>query len=339
MEQLFELTRRLVNIESVTGQERACAEFVEDFLRARGFQTRRQEVSPERWNVFAWIGRPDVVLSTHMDTVPPFIPAGEDAGAIYGRGACDAKASLACQLIAAERLRQEGVGNLGLLYLVGEETMSDGATVANAAPEGARYLIMGEPTDNKLVTATKGILHLRLRARGRTAHSSHPQLGISAIDALLDVLGDLRAMTLPEDQELGPTTMNIGRIFGGHAANVVPDHAEAEVLYRTVNGGEDLRREIEVKVAGRCEVEVMRRVPMLRLERLDGFETDVVPYTTDATNLGRWGRPLLLGPGSITVAHSDHECIGKEELVRGVELYCRVVKELAARVNHAEGAH
>lgn len=338
MEQLFELTRRLVDIESVTGNERACSEFVEDLLRRRGLQTKRQNVSPDRWNIFAWDGRPDVVLCTHLDTVPPFFPASEDEHAIYGRGSCDAKASVACQIFASDSLIQDGVHNLGLLFLVGEEILSDGANAANASPEGSRYLIMGEPTDNKLVVATKGVLHLQLRARGRLAHSAFPQLGESAIEKLLDALSDLRAMPLPADKELGPTTMNIGRISGGIAPNVVPDFAETELLYRIADGGEELRRRIEARLDGRCECKVLRHVPALRLERVEGFETEVVPYTTDATNLGRWGRPLLLGPGSVRVAHTDHESIRKEELVRGVDQYCRLVRHLAARAQEEQGS-
>lgn len=330
---LFDLTRALVNIESVTGNEQACAAFLRDYLAQRSFQVELQPVAPERSNVLAFRGTPEVVLSTHLDTVPPFFPASEDEEFIYGRGACDAKGILAAQVIAAERLVSEGVENFGLVFLVGEETLSDGARVANLSPRGAQYIVNGEPTDNKLALGTKGILRVDIRARGRMAHSAYPHLGESAIDKLLDILNDLRRLPLPEDSVLGPSTLNIGVISGGRAANVVPDQAQAQVLIRTVNGAQELRRRIEQLLGGQCEYEFVRETPALRLEKLDGFETDVVAFTTDLPNLTAWGRPLLLGPGSISVAHTDHERVRKADLERAVELYCRLVKELKKRID------
>jgi len=326
--ELFELTKALVDIESVTGHEQACAEFVREQLAAKKFQVELQPVVDGRSNVFAWRGRPEVVLSTHLDTVPPFFPARDDAEFIYGRGSCDAKGIAASQMIAAERLAGEGVDNFGLLFTVGEEVLSDGARAANLAPRGSKYIINGEPTENKLALGTKGILRVDIRTRGRMAHSAYPHLGESAIEKLLDVLAGLRKMALPRDPVLGRSTVNIGVISGGRAANVVPDEARAQVLFRTVNGGQELRREIERQLEGRCEYEFVRETAALRMEKLDGFETDVVAFTTDLPNLDRWGRPLLLGPGSIGVAHTDHECVRKSDLVRAVDLYCRLVREL-----------
>jgi len=270
-------------------------------------------------------------LSTHFDTVPPFFPAREDADYIYGRGACDAKGILASQVVAAERLAKEGVEGFGLLFMVGEETLSDGARAANLSPRGSKYLINGEPTDNKLALGTKGILRVDLRTLGKMAHSAYPHLGESAIDKLLELLSDLRKVPLPRDPLLGPSTVNIGVISGGRAANIVPDEAEAQVLFRTVRGAPEFRNKIEALLRGRCEFEFVRDTPALEMEKLDGFETDVVAFTTDLPNLTRWGRPVLLGPGSITVAHTDHECVRKADLVRAVDLYCRLVRELKAR--------
>ena len=153
---LFELTKSLVNMASVTGHEKACAEFVKGHLAHLGFQPEMMPVSRDRSNVFATWGKPDVVLSTHMDTVPPFFPAHEDAEHIYGRGSCDAKGILAAQVTAAERLKNDGVEDFALLFLVGEETVSDGAREANLHPRGSRYIINGEPTENKLVIGSKG---------------------------------------------------------------------------------------------------------------------------------------------------------------------------------------
>jgi acetylornithine deacetylase len=326
--ELIELTKALINIESVTGHERACAEFLRGYLAARNFEVELQPVSRDRSNVFAKTGKPDVVLSTHMDTVPPFLPAREDEEFIYGRGACDAKGVLAAQIVAAERLLSERVTDFGLLFLVGEETNSDGAREANLHPPGSRYIINGEPTENKLVIGSKGNLRLDIRSKGKMAHSAYPQLGESAIDRLLDVLADLRKVPLPHDPFLGPATLNIGVISGGRAANVVPDQAAAQIVIRTVNGSEELRRKISELLEGRCELEFVRDTPPLRLEKLDGYATDVVAFTTDLPSLTRWGRPVLLGPGSISVAHTEHERVGKAELVKAVELYCRLVGEL-----------
>lgn len=328
---LFELTRRLVDIESVTGNEHACAEALSDHLRSLMFHVEHQVVSPGRANVFATRGAPEIVLSTHMDTVPPFVPSSEDDEYIYGRGSCDAKGIVAAQVTAAERLATEGVTNFGLLFLVGEETMSDGARVANQSPVGARFMINGEPTENKLALGSKGILRVEICARGRMAHSAYPHLGESAIEKLLDILADLRRMPLPIDPVLGPSTLNIGLISGGRAANIVPDEARADVLIRTVNGTDGLRQNLRRILDGRCEYEFVRETPALRMEELDGFEADVVAFTTDLPNLTNWGRPLLLGPGSISVAHTDHERVRKADLVRAVELYCQLVRQLKER--------
>lgn len=332
--ELFELTRALVNIESVTGNEKACAAFLRDYLAERSFRVELQPVAPERSNVLALTGEPEVVLSTHIDTVPPFFPSSEDEEYIFGRGSCDAKGILASQVIAAERLLSEGVGNFGLLFLVGEETLSDGARAANLSPRGAKYIINGEPTDNKLALGTKGILRVDVRAKGRMAHSAYPHLGESAIDKLLDVLADIRRLPLPEDPALGPSTVNIGVISGGRAANVVPDLAQAQILIRTVNGADELRGRVQSLLEGRCEYEFIRDTPALRMEKLDGFETEVVAFTTDLPNLTAWGRPLLLGPGSISVAHTDHEKVRKSDLARAVELYCQLVRRLKGRIEN-----
>jgi acetylornithine deacetylase len=330
--ELFELTKALINIESVTGHERACAEFLRGYLAARNFEVQLQPVSRDRSNVFAKAGNPEVVLSTHIDTVPPFLLARDDAEWIYGRGACDAKGILASQIVAAERLLGDGVTGFGLLFLVGEETTSDGAREANLHPPGSRYIINGEPTENKLVVGSKGNLRLEIRSKGKMAHSAYPHLGESAIDKLVDVLVDLRKVPLPHDPVLGPATLNVGVISGGRAPNVVPDYASAQIVIRTVNGSDEIRRRISEVVGGRCELEFVRDTPPLRMEKLEGYETDVVAFTTDLPSLTRWGQPVLLGPGSISMAHTERECVRKAELVKAVEFYCRLVRELKAVV-------
>jgi acetylornithine deacetylase len=328
---LFELTKSLVNMASVTGHEKACAEFVKGYLVQLGFQAELMPVSRDRSNVFATWGKPDVVLSTHMDTVPPFFPAHEDADNIYGRGSCDAKGILAAQVTAAERLKNDGVEDIALLFLVGEETVSDGAREANLHPHGSRYIINGEPTDNKLVIGSKGNLRVDLRARGKMAHSAYPHLGVNAIDKLLDVLEEVRKIVLPVSPVLGQSTMNIGVITGGRAANVVPDEASAQIMIRIVENSEPLRRKITEIIGDRCEFVFVRDTPVLLMEELDGYETDVVAFTTDLPSLTNWGRPLLLGPGSISTAHTEREFVRKAELVEATDLYYRLVRDLKSR--------
>ena len=328
---LFELTKNLVNIGSVTGHEKACAEYVASHLSAQGFTAELMPVSRDRANVLACWGKPDVVMSTHLDTVPPFFPADEDADYLYGRGSCDAKGIVASQIAAAERLKGEGIKDFGLLFLVGEETTSDGAREANLHSHGSRYIINGEPTENRLVIGTKGNLRLDITARGKMAHSAYPELGVNAIDKLLDVLADVRKVPLPRHPVLGPSTMNIGLIAGGRAANVIPDEASVQILIRTVGDSGPTRKAITDAVRGRCECEFVRDTPVLLMEKLDGYATDVVAFTTDLPSLGNWGRPLLLGPGSITVAHTERERVRKADLEAAVELYCRLVRDLKER--------
>ena len=332
--QLFELTKALVNIPSVTGDEPACAQFLERYLRDLSFEVETQPVSDGRYNVVASKGKPRVVLSTHMDTVPHFFPAREDADFLYGRGACDAKGIIAAQVMAATRLLGEGLTDFGLLFLAGEETVSDGARAANLLSPGPEYLINGEPTDNRLVIGTKGILWFKIEAHGRAAHSAYPELGEPAIEKLLDLLGDVRRLPLPRDPVFGPATLNIGLISGGRAANVIPDYASADILFRSVPetaDGPGLRVRVEKLLEGRCELRLVRDTPPLKMEAIEGFEGRVVSFTTDLPSLGNWGRPLLIGPGSIHEAHTENEKVAKADLAEAVDIYARLVRDLLQR--------
>lgn len=332
--ELFELTKALVNINSVTGNEGACSQFLREYLIAVGFDVDMQRVSGERYNVFAAWGEPKVVLSTHIDTVPPFLEAHEDERFVYGRGACDAKGIIAAQVTAAAKLIAEAQRDFGLLFLVGEETGSDGARTANLRPRGSQYLINGEPTENRLVIGTKGNMWLRIETRGRMAHSAYSELGESAIEKLLDILADIRRLTLPRDPVFGSASMNIGLISGGRAPNVVPDKAAADIMCRTVPespDGPSLKTALEDLLRGRASVQFLRETPPLRMEAIEGFDTQVVSFTTDLPSLGNWGRPLLIGPGSIHEAHTENEKVAKADLLQAVEIYTRLVRELRAR--------
>lgn len=316
------LTRSLVDIDSTTGREGEAGAWLARFLADRGYRVAEQPVSAARANVYATLDRaPEVVFSTHYDCVPPFFASREAGGVVFGRGACDAKGILAAQVAAAERLRARGETRIALLFVVGEERGSDGARVANAqAPRGVRFLINGEPTENRLGSATRGVLRVRLRARGRAAHSSFPELGDSAIDKLLDALMVVRGLQFPEDPLLGRTHYTVGLIEGGVAPNVVSPHASAELLFRTVGDASPVRDALNV-VEGLVSIEPILDVPAVRMYTVDGFETAVFPYTTDVPMLTRWGEPLLVGPGSIHVAHTDEEHVTIHELREAVDLY------------------
>ena len=328
---VIELTRELIDIPSVTGDEKEVGAFLGSHLRNLGYKVQAQKVAENRFNIFATTNAwPRVVLSTHMDTVPPFIKSSEDVEKVYGRGACDAKGIIAAQIEAAERLRGEGVDEVGLLFTVDEEQGSLGAQVANGITHDhpPEYLINGEPTDNKLAVATKGSLRLNLRTSGRAAHSAYPEQGESAIERLLDVLASIRECDWPVDKLLGQTTCNIGIIGGGTRPNVVPDEASAQLQIRLVSAAGPVRKILETAIAGRAEVEYLSEHEPVRLETVDGFEQCVVRFTTDIPYLSRWGAPLLLGPGSILNAHTDHEFVEKRELSNAVELYVRLVQTL-----------
>ena len=327
---LFALTRRLIDIESTTPNEGAVGNFLCEDLGRRGFEARLMPVEGTRNNVLAtWPGhpRPPVVFSTHMDTVPPFIPSSEDETHIYGRGSCDAKGIIAAQIAAAEKLRTAAVF-VGLLFLVGEEQDSIGAKRANEQPIGAHFMINGEPTDNRLAVASKGSLHVILTARGKMAHSAYPELGESAIDKLVEALHRLHAMKLPENRDAGTCTKNVGTIEGGRARNVIPDFARAELFYRLVGPANELRQQIVETVGELAEVEFTREAPFMRMKTLDGLPTMVASFTTDVPSLRNWGEPLLVGPGSIHVAHTEGEYVEKKQLVEAVELYCELAKRL-----------
>ncbi len=324
------LTRRLVDIESITGNEAGVGDFLAHELAGLGYHVEEMPVEGKRFNVFAT--PPDtpelpIVFSTHMDTVPPFFASSEDAEKIHGRGSCDAKGIIASQIAAAVSLREQKIP-AGLLFLVGEERDSLGARVANQRTPGSKFLINGEPTENRVALASKGTLRVELVARGRMAHSAYPELGESAIEKLLDALARVRAMPLPSDPEIGPCTVNIGLIEGGRAPNVIPDEARAHLLYRLIGPSDDLRHRLVEAAGTLVNVEVGLEIPCLRLRAPEGLPTMVAAFTTDIPALTNWGQPLLVGPGSIHVAHTDGEYVEKKQLRDAVDLYCMIARRL-----------
>lgn len=324
------LTRKLVDVDSTTGREAAVGELLARELSELGYDVEKMPVEADRFNVYAvprGQARPALVFSTHLDTVPPFFPSSEDAAKIYGRGACDAKGIIAAQIAAAEKLRPQNVA-IGLLLLVGEERDSAGTKVANQHAPGSKFLINGEPTENRLAVASKGSLRVEITASGKMAHSAYPELGESAIEKLLAALERLRAVHLPTDPELGPTTLNIGILEGGRAPNVIADHARAHLLYRLIAPADQLKQEIVAAVGDLAKVEFVLEIPFVRLRALDGLPTMVAAFTTDIPALSNWGEPLLVGPGSIHVAHTEGEYVEKKQLTEAVELYCSIARRL-----------
>ena len=347
----LQLARQLIDIESTTGNEGAVGAWLASFLRERGYSVLEQPLEPlpihrkldttigagqvvsgfsqiPRVNVIAAIGEPEVVFSTHFDCVPPFFPSRVENGKLYGRGACDAKGILAAQVAAAERLRAKGETRIGLVFVGGEERGSDGAKAANRIASASRFLINGEPTDLRLGAATRGCYRVRLTASGKAAHSGYPELGESAIEKLVDCLVALRTADWPADPLLGRTHYTVGLINGGVAPNVIPPNAEAEVFFRTVGDHAPLRELLHKTLAGRVEVTEILELPAARMHTVPGFDTAVFSYFSDIPFLDNWGTPLLLGPGSIHVAHTDHEHVALDELTRAVDIYEKLAATL-----------
>jgi acetylornithine deacetylase len=330
-------TLALCAIDSTTYSEGPLADFLADFLDLRGWSVEKTPVEQplesatqsHRSNIYAGTAgeTPDLVFSTHLDTVPPYIPPSEDAEYLYGRGVADAKGILAAQVAAAEALRAQGY-KIGLLFVSGEERDSAGAKAANLHPKGSRFLINGEPTDNRLALASKGALRVIVRASGKMAHSAYPELGDSAVHKLVQALERILSIPLPSIEDVGPSTLNIGLIQGGHAPNVIADKAEAQVLIRLVGDSAPVRAAVRDAVAGLAEADFTLEIPFVRLKAVPGLPTMIAKFTSDIPQLSNWGQPLLLGPGSIHVAHTPHEKIAKKELLTAVDLYIQVAHQL-----------
>lgn len=328
MTDVVALAAELIAIDSSTGAESAAIDFVSRWLIARGWNVNLQEVTRGRANVWATRGGRGVTLSTHLDTVPPYVPPRLQGNRLAGRGAADAKGIAAAMLASAERLASAGEERVDLLFVVGEEKGSDGARTANRLPATSRFLVNGEPTESKLASGAKGSQRVTVRIRGKAAHSAYAHLGRSAIEPMLELLPTLGDLELPSDPVLGATTYNIGTIRGGTEANIVPALCESEVMFRLVGPVEPLRSTLESWAHGKAELEWGSYIPAQRFHTISGFDVAPVAYTTDIPLLSRWGTPLLFGPGSIHVAHTPDEYIDVRELRAAVEAYDRIVRTL-----------
>ena len=328
---VVELTIRLMEIDSTSGREGPVIDWLENYLGGADWTVRRIPVTDGRDDLLATSGDgPRVTLSTHLDTVPPFIPPRLEGDRLWGRGACDAKGIAAAMILAAERLRAQGQA-VALLFVVGEEVSHDGAEAANKVANTSTALINGEPTESTLAIGTKGAMRFYLRTRGQAAHSAYPQLGRSAISDLVRLLAEMETLQLPSDPMLGDTTINIGMIGGGIADNVMAPQAEAKLMARLVTAPEAFEKLLRDWVRDRAELEIGITVPAVRLGTLPGFKTSVAAFATDIPKLGNWGTPYLFGPGSIHVAHKDEEHVSISELRAAVDAYVR----LAVQARHS----
>jgi acetylornithine deacetylase len=330
MTDVVALAAELLTIDSSTGAEGGAVDFVSKWLVARGWNVTLQEVTKGRANVWASRSGGGVTLSTHLDTVPPFVAPRMDGDKLMGRGACDAKGIAAAMLVAADKLAKAGENRVDLLFVVGEEKGSDGARAANRLSPTSKFLVNGEPTESKLASGAKGSLRVMVRTTGRAAHSAYPHLGESAIKPMLAILPTLDDLELPVDDVLGKTTLNIGTIRGGNEANIVPASAEAEIMFRLVSDVAPLKKQIQTWAKGKAELEFGSHIPAQHFHTIEGFDVAPVAYTSDIPLLGRWGTPLLFGPGSIHVAHTPHESIDVAELRASVGAYERIVNSLLA---------
>ncbi|MFL5601054.1 MAG: M20/M25/M40 family metallo-hydrolase [Gemmatimonadaceae bacterium] len=333
MTDVVSLAAELVAIQSTTGNEGAIVDFVSRWLVARGWNMTLQEVSRGRANIWGSRSGGDggATFSTHLDTVPPFVPPRLEGTRLFGRGAADAKGIAAAMLVAADRLVSDGEKRVNVLFVVGEEKGSDGARAANNLRSGSRFLINGEPTESKVASGAKGSLRATIRTRGREAHSAYPHLGRSAIEPMLELLPTIRKLPLPSDPMLGDTTVNIGTIKGGTEANIIPAHAEAEIMFRLVGDVAPIKKMVSEWAKGHADVEFGSHIPAQRFATVPGFETSPVAYTSDVPLLANWGEPMLFGPGSIHVAHTPDEYIDVEELRSSVDTYVRLARTVLAR--------
>jgi acetylornithine deacetylase len=325
---MFELAQQLMSIPSLTGGEVEIGLFLTEILYDRRYRVEKQFLIPNRFNVLAFAGRPRVILCTHMDTVPPMLPVHEDGDFLYGRGACDTKGIIAAMLEAGDRLRSQGIDSFGYLFVVGEEGDGSGAKLANTLNWESEFVVVGEPTGNKMAVAQKGTLMVDLAVTGRSAHSGYPEEGVSAITGMWKILEECSVADWGSDPALGKGTFNVGVFNGGQACNIVPGYAMASVMIRTIEPRDVAEERLRKIVGDRAEITIVGGANPHRMHVVEGFETMVASFGSDVPYLGKLGKPLLIGPGSILDAHTAHEKMSKAEMLKGADIYERLVKKL-----------
>ncbi|MCF7802770.1 MAG: M20/M25/M40 family metallo-hydrolase [Candidatus Marinimicrobia bacterium] len=329
---VIDLARDFIRIESISENEAPFAGYLQSFFDGHGWETERTQITDDRWNLLTKPSRdaePEIYFCSHLDTVAPFVEFSEDDDYLYGRGACDTKGVIAAMIGAAFQLVHSGTDNIGFLFTVGEEIDSIGAKVENEnPPDGVEYLIVGEPTENRLVAGQKGIYIVEITAEGKSAHSAYPELGDSAVEKLLNILERLRETTLPSHPELGDTTVNISNLYGGDRYNVIPNEAGASLLFRVSTSLANVKTIVRNAVNGEGTVKEISQCEPQQMMNIPGYENEIVAFSTDIPFLGNWGTPLLLGPGSIHDAHTQEEKIEKSEILEAVEKYMDIVEYL-----------
>ncbi|KAI3335985.1 hypothetical protein F4824DRAFT_138416 [Ustulina deusta] len=333
------LLKSLMSIVSTSELEHGIGVFLEQHLQGLGYTVERIPIAPgsTRHNVYAYLGssrQTRVLLTAHMDTVPPHIPLSIDGEIIRGRGSSDDLGPLAAQILAAEELRREGKiraeGDIGLLFVVGEENGGHGMIAANDMGLSWEAGIFAEPTESKLAKGHKGQVAFEVIAQGVACHSGYPHLGKSATSALLAVLNELSATSWPESDLLGPSTFNIGTLEGGEKHNIVAPSAKALCEVRMVADLPGIKAKLREIVSRHADVELrfVFEYPEALLDwEIDGFDAAPVAFGTDVPRLRNefCGKRVLYGPGSILVAHGPDEYIRVPELIESISGYKRLV--------------
>ena len=311
---------QIMGVESTSGMENSVADHIKDNFAPPGAELEIQEISNGTRNLFYKWGNPRIIFCSHFDTVPPYIPPRIEGDTIYGRGSCDAKGQIAVLAEVCKKLHEKGETNFGLLMLAGEEVGSYGARRANELITGCEYVIVGEPTENKLIKAQKGNMLAEVEFFGKAFHSGYPEHGDNAIQRMVDFVNALNALEFPVDPVLGETTYNIGNLSADNARNIVSDHVSMKIFFRTTFLTHEILIEKVLSIIDEnTKIEFAYGDPPIEFHTIEGFETGVVSYGSDAPELTNLGKPLLYGPGSIFNAHTDNEHITIPEIEKAVE--------------------
>lgn len=322
----------ILRFNSTSGSENELAMYISDKYKPKNANSEIQVTDNGRLNIFFSYGEPKIIFCSHLDTVPPYFQPQKNGDIISGRGSCDAKGQIAYLFEAFKQLKSEGHTNIGMLMVSGEEDGSQGAIRANKDLIDCNYIIIGEPTENKLIKASKGNLLVKVNFKGKSCHSGYPQNGDSAVEHMISFFNRLNSIDFPEDTVLGKTTYNIGKVESSNAHNVVSNSAECKIFFRTTFAtNEILKKKLNEIKYNNIEFEFIYGDEPLNFYTIDGFKTDVVSFGTDAPAFTNVKNKILYGPGSILDAHTDKEYVKIEGLHTAVEdvklIYKKIINE------------
>ena len=347
---------RLLNIDSTSGKEASLADMLVAEMSAPGRDVRTFDVGDGTVNILVSWGVPEVVFCTHLDTVPPYIAPSSDGDLVRGRGTCDAKGQIFAMYEACKVLESKGYDGFALLLLAGEETGSFGAKAFRGQHPGAEWVIVGEPTDNCMASASKGTKAFEVEFTGKAFHSGYPEHGTSAVNLFNDFMNALRSIVFPSDDILGNTTWNIGRLSSDNPQNILSDRLTCRVYFRTTFASDEMVCNIMRNIAGpdaklrfgRPRVqdgsdivakEVAPWQKAMSVKALGGdtptsyetfpeFPAKPVSFGSDAPQLTNFRRKILCGPGSILVAHRDDEHVLISDIAQAVENYVKMFEKI-----------